>query len=57
MINTGETPHSYPEDEEMDPVGEPYPNQKPLSPGIDQPLAPSQDPLNPKDPISEPLEK
>lgn len=57
MISLIENPNSYPEDEDMDPVGEPYPNQKPLNPGVDKPLTPSQDPLNPKDPISEPLDK
>ncbi len=32
-MTTPKQPASLPEDEEMDPVGEPYPNQEPLGPG------------------------
>ena len=40
----------------MDPVGEPYPNQEPLSPGEDPPdvpFAPDQEPDIPADPEAE----
>lgn len=49
-------PTSLPEDEEMDPVGEPYPNQEPLIPGEDQPdvpFVPDQEPDIPADPEAE----
>lgn len=48
----------YPEDESMDPVGEPYPEQEPLAPepGEDPPhppFSPSTEPDIPQDPESE----
>ncbi len=57
MIKVAAPPPSYPENEEMDPVGEPYPNQEPLNPGTDQepdpPITPRHDPDIPQDPESE----
>lgn len=57
MIKATSPQPSYPEDEEMDPVGEPYPNQEPLKPGTDRetdpPIVPHNDPEIPQDPESE----
>lgn len=59
-MNLPNTPRSQPEDEEMDPVGEPYSNQEPLAPndddGDDPPdstLSPDTEPDIPEDPESE----
>ncbi len=49
-------PKSFPEDEEMDPVGEPYPKQEPSEPGDDPPhppFSPNTEPDIPQDPESE----
>ena len=57
-MTTPKQPASLPEDEEMDPVGEPYPNQEPLGPGDGYdpphpPFSPDTEPDIPQDPESE----
>lgn len=59
-MNQPATPKSLPEDEEMDPVGEPYPNQEPLVPNeddddvpFDPTFTPDRAPDIPEDPESE----
>lgn len=58
-MNQPSTPKSLPEDEEMDPVGEPYPNQEPLVPNeddgdvpLDPTFSPDREPDIPEDPES-----
>lgn len=44
------TPASLPENESMDPVGEPYPNQGPYDPGVgDDPPHPENSPFSEPD--------
>lgn len=60
-MNTVESPGKkpdFPEDEAMDPVGEPYPDQEPATPddGDDPahpPFSPDREPDIPQDPESE----
>lgn len=58
MTRQSAPPASLPEDEEMDPVGEPYPDQEPLLPGNDNeppdlPRVSRKNPDIPQDPESE----